>query len=382
MQQPISNEALSELVGSIYDCAIDPARWPETLVLMGEKLGFRAATLGLYALPSGKFVLDICTGIEEPWLTMMKNTTADAVEDWGGESVYRNFPMQEPAVRSRVSPYARTGEESRFIREWARPQGLIDNVTIIVARDASLLGAVTFGRHESQGPVGEREIELARLLIPHLQRAVTITQMLDYRTAEAATFEAVIDQLLAPVFLIAADMKIVHANRAARALLETGDFLEARGGALAPRALGVAAALETAIAQAAADESGMQRKGFGIPAQSSGGEPRALHVLPLRFGGFRPGIAPSAVAAVFVAPTPVAPTDRDLLTELFGLTQAEARVLERIAAGRTVADAAAELDIAPATVKTHLLRLFEKTGVNRQADLAALASSFALPAGG
>ena len=41
----------------------------------------------------------------------------------------------------------------------------------------------------------------------------------------------------------------------------------------------------------------------------------------------------------------------------------------------------AALGVAVSTVRTHLLRLFEKTGTHRQADLAALLASFSLPIG-
>jgi DNA-binding CsgD family transcriptional regulator len=40
---------------------------------------------------------------------------------------------------------------------------------------------------------------------------------------------------------------------------------------------------------------------------------------------------------------------------------------------------AAFLGVAPSTMKAHLLRVFDKTGCGRQADLARLAASFALP---
>lgn len=39
------------------------------------------------------------------------------------------------------------------------------------------------------------------------------------------------------------------------------------------------------------------------------------------------------------------------------------------------------LGIAVTTVRTHLLRLFEKTGTHRQVDLVALLASFTLPLG-
>jgi DNA-binding CsgD family transcriptional regulator len=69
----------------------------------------------------------------------------------------------------------------------------------------------------------------------------------------------------------------------------------------------------------------------------------------------------------------------DALALLYDLTPAELRVFELIATGTTQPEIAHRLGIAPSTVKTHLLRVFAKTGCGRQADLIKLAASMALP---
>ena len=68
-----------------------------------------------------------------------------------------------------------------------------------------------------------------------------------------------------------------------------------------------------------------------------------------------------------------------MLEALFDLTGAEARVFSLIAAGRTPQQAAEALGVAFSTVKTHLIRIFTKTGARRQVDLVRLAASIAMP---
>ena len=100
-----------------------------------------------------------------------------------------------------------------------------------------------------------------------------------------------------------------------------------------------------------------------------------IHVLPLG-----EGLSPAgAAAALFVAPA-VHPSPPPLaaVAALFDLTPAEARVLELIGAGQGNAEIAAALGVAVATVRTHVLHLFDKTRTHRQAELAALLASFAL----
>jgi DNA-binding CsgD family transcriptional regulator len=69
----------------------------------------------------------------------------------------------------------------------------------------------------------------------------------------------------------------------------------------------------------------------------------------------------------------------DALALLYDLTPAETRIFDLIVGGMTQTTIAAMLGIARSTVKTHLLRLFAKTGCRRQVDLTNLAARLSLP---
>ena len=58
---------------------------------------------------------------------------------------------------------------------------------------------------------------------------------------------------------------------------------------------------------------------------------------------------------------------------LYGLTEAEARVMALLALGATVDKVAMEHDVRTSTVRAQVRSIFEKTGVNRQTDLVRLA---------
>lgn len=66
------------------------------------------------------------------------------------------------------------------------------------------------------------------------------------------------------------------------------------------------------------------------------------------------------------------PPGEALLRARYGLTRQEARVAAHLIGGGTVASCAEALEIAPATVRSHLKTVFAKTGVRRQAALAGL----------
>jgi DNA-binding CsgD family transcriptional regulator len=93
-----------------------------------------------------------------------------------------------------------------------------------------------------------------------------------------------------------------------------------------------------------------------------------------------PGQSPRAVVMVRDPEAHRLPCDA--LRQLFGLTPAEAGVAQALAHGDALEKIAVDLDISLHTVKTHLQKLFRKTGTRRQGELVALlhATPAAMPA--
>jgi DNA-binding CsgD family transcriptional regulator len=60
------------------------------------------------------------------------------------------------------------------------------------------------------------------------------------------------------------------------------------------------------------------------------------------------------------------------LRRLYRLTPAEASVAVEVLRGEAPKSIAEKMSVLPSTVRTQLLRVFEKTGVHRQADLGQL----------
>lgn len=359
------------MIGSIYDCALNPALWSNTLPALCRRLNFRMASLILAANPGARSLLDITAGITEEQRVQMLAHSEAAVEAWGPPGTLAFLPLDTPLLRSVVNPAA---GESRFVRELCLPLGFFDNLSIMFSRDSASFCVLSFGRHLDDGPVGESEIAAVRVFVPHLKRALAIRRLLEARAVERATYHAVLDTLAVAVLLVGPDLRLLHANCAGETMLRGGDPLGLhRGRVTAPK--GLAAALQAALAVTPAN---IGRRGLGIPARACDGRELVLHLLPIVAASPLAG----AVAAVFVAPAlhpPPAPLAA--VAALFELTPAEARVLELIAAGRSNATTADTLGIRVSTVRTHLLRIFAKTRTERRSELVSLLASFALPLG-
>jgi len=364
-----------EVVGMVYDCALDPDRWSDALERIAGALCFRNASLSLLDLRAGTMPLSITSGIEEPWLSRMGDYAAEIMEQWGGFERLQSYPLEEPVVLTWINPEA-ASERNRYYVEWSRPQKLIDVLAIGLTRDTQMFGTLGLGRHESAGPVRQREVDAARLLAPHLQRAVTISRLLDLRRVTATSFEGILQRLSTPVFIASADCRVQWLNPAAEDLVGAGEALTLRDGRLTLRGQ----AAQGALARAVGRFAGVARAGAGggcdVPIQTEDGRALSLYVLPL--GTAAPGSA-GGLTAILAGPPRQQRDPCETVGSLFGLTPSERRVLSCLADGGSIPEIAARLGIGRATVRTHMLRIFDKTGVHRQTELVALLGALTVP---
>ena len=92
----VSAEDFSSLVGSIYDCALDPALWPETLGALRERMTFLSATLAVVEMPTGKGLINAAHGIDPPWLAALGQYGREIMDQWGGASACATTPSTFP----------------------------------------------------------------------------------------------------------------------------------------------------------------------------------------------------------------------------------------------------------------------------------------------
>lgn len=366
---------LSRLVGMVYDCALDPLRWEATLAELCATLRFCNAMFTIWTAASGRQLLNVTSGIPPDYVASLAGFGAAIVAQWGGTEAINAFEVGEPKVLSRERP-ATQWQDGAYFHQWIAPQGISDLLAVAIAREQGNYCSVGFARQASAGPITDAEIDLVRLLAPHIRRAASISRLLDISAVTVATFTAVLDAAPTPILLLDELLDIVHANSGGRDLLAQQDGLSETRGRLTLPTPAQSKALRTMLADAGRNESRLGRPdGLGLE-RSSG--PAVLHVLPLRYSPFRAGLVPRAAAALFVATGQSRQSSSAALAALYGLTPAEARVLAAIAAGATPAEAARQLGVGVGTTRTHLLRLFAKTGTTRQAELIRLVGALAL----
>ena len=368
---------LSNLVGQIYDAALDRALWPDVIRVSSEFVGGSGATL-FYKDAVAQRGSSYCEfGIEPHYrdLYFSKYVTLDPAS-----TGHFFAEIDQPIATGDLMPYAEF-LETRFYQEWARPQGLVDFVSAVL--DKSVTSGAMFGvfRHERNGVVDDETRRRMRLIVPHIRRAVLIGRMFDLKAAEAATFADTLDGLSAGICLVDAGGRIVHANAAGHAMIAAGDVLRAVNGRLTATNSLIDQSLREIFAAAGQGDAALGTKGIAVPLSSPPAESWLANVLPLTSGARRnAGIAYSAVAAVFVRKALFeAPSSLEMISKLYKLTPSELRVLAALSEAGGIPSVATALGVSEATVKTHLQHLFNKTGTNRQTDLVKMLAAHASP---
>jgi DNA-binding CsgD family transcriptional regulator/PAS domain-containing protein len=371
-------EQLSQLIGDIYDAALDPALWVGVLGRVRDFVAGQTATLFWKDAVGKSGNVYYGDGGLDPHYTQLYFDKYVKLDPATTGQYFAE--LEKPISTVDLLPYD-DFLETRFYREWAKPQGLVDFASAVL--DKSVTSAAMFGvfRHERHGIVDDETRRRMRLIVPHVRRAVLIGRAIDLKTAEAASFADTLDGLSAGMFLVDASARIIHANASGHAMLGANDFLRAAGGRLVASDGQTDQALREIFAAAGSGDAAVGIRGIAVPLKSRDGECYVAHVLPLTSGERRrAGTNYAAVAALFVHKAALdAPSPPEVIAKTFGLTPSELRVLLGIVEVGGVSETAIALGIAETTVKTHLHHLFAKTGTTRQAELVKLVAGFSNP---
>ncbi len=253
---PLTRERLSDLIGLIYDCTLDPTLWPEALSAIGDATNCFAGMLAVQDLETSEVRYAQIWNYDPAWLARLPDYAEDAAQIERKILSLRQG-LGEPGTASREMPEAL---ETRYYHEWVKPQGIVDALSLIVMRQADRLGTLSFSRHERYGLVTDEDIAVLRLLAPHIRRAVAIGDLLDMKSLEQQALGATLDSMTVGVVIVAEQGRILHTNETARRMLDARSPILSTGGYLAATNSQVSDELLKAIAIAQDDETKVMGK--------------------------------------------------------------------------------------------------------------------------
>ena len=358
---------LSAVIAEIYDAAVDPAKWTRALAATCKFVGGAQANMFWQGFSAGQ-VGGLHFYNDDPHYTALYleklapfNPAFPAVmfQDVGAVLAFSDLVPDSEM------------EETRFHKEWVAPQGFTGSLAVMLEKDASRLAFLSLPWRD--GAIDAEARERFALLVPHLQRAVTIGRLFAEQKATERILTDTLTRMGEAVFLLADDGRVVFANTSAQRVIDERKLLQADGARLTAVRPEADRALDASL-RAIKSGAPIDAQGTTIALESAPEANWIANVLPLRDGARRDsGEVHHASAALFVRRSRFAdPTPLEMLAKTYRLTASEIRVVEamlRISGVDAIAEA---LGISAATVKTHLGNVFRKCGVNRQSELIKL----------
>lgn len=360
-------DRLSDLIGRIYDAGTDPDAWRPVLVEICRWTGGEVAQI---------LVLEATAAA--PFFTVAVGYDAAAHARY-----LRDYALEDPRLPAwrRLPPTVHLCHQvvdaawfdrqdfGAFLDEngcrWT--MGAIDP-------DFDGVAGMSVRRPRRAGPFTPEEAQRFDLLVPHIRRALALTQRLDGLAGRARLAEDVLDRLDRALVLLAANGRVVHVNAMADRLFESGR-LQLRGSRLDSADPAEAAALRGLIAAVLNPGSSV-----GPVRLLSGTAGAPLIASGCRLPDRRPAAvaAPQAVVALFLSP--IGDNRDDLgqvLPGLFGLSRAEARLAVALHDGFSLSEIAGQLQLSRETLRSQLRSVFDKTGTRRQGTLIRLLTDLA-----
>jgi DNA-binding CsgD family transcriptional regulator len=353
-------------IEAIHAAGLDAEHWPKALAATAQLLGGSGATMEVYGADGGVLAWH---GVGIPSAEQL-----DYVEHYA-----RINPRANAGLRMRSAELL---WDYRILDEAAMDRDPYYNellprtdfryfLSARLTRTRYETAFATVQRTRRQGHVTPSHIALMRRLLPHFRQARDVAVRLGQAASSSRSLEGALEWLVDGVALVARDGAVLYANDALQDMARGDDGFAIRNGAFAFASSEVRARFAQALAAAVRlAEATPDAVPHDFPVnRPSGASPYLMSLRPLpRDAATRtPG---RAAAMAFVRdPLRRSPAAGAVLREVFGFTEAEAKLARALQSGTPLVVYARDSRLSLNTVYTHLRRLKEKAGCKRLGEL-------------
>jgi len=370
----MSADLILSVIEAIYDAALDETQWTKALAALTAVTSSQAATF---------WVLDSSAQPRLPTLITFNFEPVFIAEYLNGmvpldpTVQYLVAHPDEPIVHDGLVITEREKDRHAYY-DWHGGHSDTRYRMVGQACPAQKVQAgVALHRTRSVGRFEPADIRQFAVLRGHLARALAIA----YRLGTLGTLQQCTTELLdrhaAAIMLLDDRRRVVYLNRHAADVNARGDGVTLLGNRLRLTDTREDARLQALIARAISrDRAGAASGGAMRAHRPSGKHPYGIFVTPVS----RDYAVLTSVRPVVCVMIREADRGRLLTTRLramFDLTDAEARLADRLTAGDDLRAAASTLGITYGTARTRLAEIFQKTNTHRQSELVSLLLSVA-----
>lgn len=362
-----------QLLDTLYRAAAEPAHWQAVLHQLVEILDARSARLLVLDRKAASVqtgvVINHCEHYYQQYVDHYVNLCPwrpELAQKPSGQlySTYLDFSCRQPDFL-----------KSRFFNEWAGPQGIHHGMLGTVYQDPDCTVQLLVQRTDGPGHFSREETRAMNTLVPHLQHVCQLRRLYEDNQLRSGAMVRSAETLASPFLLLDASHRVIYLSPRAEALIQASTIMRLQQNRLRLCAPAAQHQFQTACTEAA-------RALDPVPGGVRNGTPPLrlhcpehgniwLRILPVQ-GDDVPLLFTPRRAFVVVQLQPAAQRpaiSSAQLQHLFDLTPREAHIACRLAEGDSVQHIAEVSQTQESTVRTHLKRLFLKTGTHSQADL-------------
>jgi DNA-binding CsgD family transcriptional regulator len=369
----LSEEKYRDVVDAIYEAALDPTLWRRVVDRLTA--GFQAIGASMYTPVAALMRLEPVWATDADPEFVAQYASNYAQTDILAEALMRRIPETSfiYSLYELVSHEAMAAWDG--YRDLLKPRGVEQCVGLVVNGEDHRMGQLMVYLPE----LPHQELEDIKRTMSrferHFAQAMRLHWHLSAARDEATRTQHTLDLFQTGVAWLSESGKVLYRNAEMDRLLALEDGL-----ALTSGNLQASTRAETELIQEGvqAAQRGEERS-FAVGRRSDAAAFRLRAVpLPMQASALR---LPDAVAIAFVseARAPSA-ASAEAFALLYGLSPAERRILEPVAAGASLRDAAEKAGIGYETARSHFKSILAKSNVNRHADLIRLLAT--IPAAG
>jgi DNA-binding CsgD family transcriptional regulator/PAS domain-containing protein len=374
--EPLTPVLVAELVGGIYEAALDPQLWRQFVDRI-EAI-YPDLTVMLFSHESG----DSGGG-----LSIVANFSEAAQRDYAAyhfaTSPYVDFvPRNQVGLPTRSESIISDDQlfRTEHYNDFMLPHRLGRYGTgMVLEREPEGWASLADGCDDAARR--DHQMALLGLLAPHLRRAFKLRRtLIETRSATMAP-QVLFDRWPYAAFVLNRDGRVRTMNRRAEALIarDEGVMLN-RLGRLRSFDDKCSRALDEAIVACGMLPDGVVRGGAGLigtmlPRRQGGSSLHAMLWPVVSSVEFGLPFASGQMLLVVSDPDATPPGAAAWVARRFGLSPAEERLAEAVIAGVPLNEAAEQLGIQLSTARTRLKTIQTKTGCHRQLDLVRMGMS-------
>jgi DNA-binding CsgD family transcriptional regulator len=363
-----SGEALSKLIGQLYDAAADPLKWDTFLENLAQNV--RATSAGLVMLDVGRDLFTLSRTWEvDPEATRLYQEHYGPLDIWAKRGLAK--PAGYVCSSEALCPLSELAPTEVY-NEFMIPFGIEHGLFGVAENSGSRWASISLYRNASCPAFGTSESDIVRILAPHMQRAFGLHMQLSELKAQSVGLETAMNMLPTGMVFFGANGKVIHLNPSASAFVAEKDGLLGTHQELRAERAAESSLLEKTIRHTASAINGKSvSAGGSIMISRRSRPPLRIQVSPINTPLAFASEAVTAVAFI-VDPSRRQRPPRELLRMAYGMTPAECRVALLLSDGRAPRDIAEMLGVTVNTVRSQVKSIFAKTNVRRQGELIRL----------